>query len=184
MRKFITFFILISALFPKCFGQYDKNGLVISGGINYSKYIGHGKGDNYFENETPGYQLEITVNNGRGFEWVLWGVDYRKAANRVINNSVPVTFWTPYYTEFLFYQKAKKHPLFWFFGYDYVRMKFPEMEKPDGHYNITFGTGWNLKLSDRLFLQFKIKPYIIIGNSIGQWFGANSMVNLHFNKTN
>ena len=60
-------------------------------------------------------------------------------------------------------------------------MKFPDMEKPDSHYNLTLGAGWNLKLSDKLYLQFKAKPYFVFGNSIGQRIGINGLVNLHLN---
>jgi hypothetical protein len=31
-----------------------------------------------------------------------------------------------------------------------------------------------------LYLQFKEKPYVVLGNSIGQSFGFNSLINLHF----
>jgi hypothetical protein len=94
-------------------------------------------------------------------------------------SEVPVKFITPYYTEFAWYQSEKKNPLFIFFGFDIVGMKFPDM-KPDYCYNIPFGGGWNLKVTDQLYMQFKLKPYFILDNSIGQWFGVNSMVNLHF----
>ena len=92
---------------------------------------------------------------------------------------MPVKFWVPYYTEFIFYQKDKQNPLFLFFGYDYARMKFEDMEKADSHHNITFGGGWNLRLNDQLYLQIKAKPYFVIGNSIGQFVGFNILLNLH-----
>lgn len=180
MKNSISAFIILIILITKCYGQYDKNGIVINGGINFSNYLGQGEGNNYFKNETPGFQLEFAAISGDGFELIIWGVSYYKGYNYAENNKLPVTFWTPYYTEFSFHQRNKKNPLFCFLGYDYVRMKFPNMEKPDSQHNITFGGGWNLKLTNQLFLQFKLKPYFIIDNSIGQWFGINSMVNLHF----
>lgn len=153
----------------------------MTGGTNFSRYIGSGEGDNYFlfSNPLNGFQAELTANNKNGFEWIMFGCAHFKTLNYVGGNNVPVEFWIPYYTEFLFYQKTKENPFFMFFGYDYARMRFPNMEEPDSHHNITFGAGWNLKLLDRLYLQFKLKPYFVIDNSIGQWFGFNGLVNLH-----
>jgi hypothetical protein len=174
----VSIFVILFSI-TICFGQYDNGGFIISAGANYSKYLGKGDGDNIFKVSNPGFQLELTANSGRGFEWVMWGFSYFGAQNVVGKSEVPVKFMSPYYTEFAWYQAGKKHPFFCFFGFDVVRMKFPSMEKPDYHYNIPFGGGWNLKLTDQLYLQFKIKPYFVIGNSIGQWFGVNSMINLH-----
>jgi|WetSurMetagenome_2_1015567.scaffolds.fasta_scaffold27073_1 hypothetical protein len=176
---FVSAFYFITIAYS--FGQYDGYGFVITGGSNFSKYLGKGEGNNYFDFSNPynGFQIELTANNKDGFEWIMYGVAHYKTFNNVEGNTVPVEFWIPYYTEFLFYQKQKTHPLFIFFGYDYVRMRFPNMAKPDSQYNITFGAGWNLKLFDRLYLQFKLKPYFVIDNSIGQWFGFNGLVNIH-----
>lgn len=170
--------LLVSATF--CFGQYDRGGLVITAGANYSKYLGTGIGDNYFQVDKPGIQAELTANFGQGFEWVMWGFSYYEALNVVGNSEVPVKFTSPYYTEFIFYKKEKKNPLFIFLGFDVVKMKFPEMEEADYHYNISLGGGWNLRLTDRIYMQFKVKPFYIIDNSIGQKFGVNTMINLHF----
>lgn len=182
MRKLIitlwfSFFLICAA-----FGQYNKYRLVVTGGTNFSRYLGVAEGDNYFLFSNPynGFQAELTGNNLDGFEWIIYGFSHYKTYNYVEGNSVPVEFWIPYYTEFLFYQKTKNNPFFIFCGYDYTRMRFPNMEEPDSHHNITFGAGWNLRLLDRLYLQFKLKPYFIIDNSIGQWFGFNGLVNLHF----
>lgn len=177
---FTTVFLLIALLsLSVCYGQYDKYGLVLSGGVNYSQYIGSGEGDNYFTGSKPGFQAELTMNDHQGVEWILWGVAHYQTFNKVEENEVPVEYWIPYYTEFQFYQKVKKNPFFIFVGYDFARMRFPSMEKPDNHHNITFGGGSNIKLANRLFLQFKLKPYFVIGNSIGQWFGFSAMVNMH-----
>ncbi len=179
MKKFLAISVQLFILTLICSGQYNKPETVISGGVNFSKYLGNGEGNNYFEVSNPGFQFEFTVNSGNGFEWILYGFAHYRTFNYVETNEVPVEFWIPYYTEFLFYQKTKKNPLFFFFGYDYARMKFPNMEKPDSHHNITFGAGWNIKLFNRMYLQFKAKPYLILDNSIGQKFGINGIVNLH-----
>jgi len=180
MKKIVL--IIVVGLFSTtfCFSQFNVNGLVISGGINYSKYLGEGRGNNYFEVDKPGFQLELTLNNGNGFEWIIYGISHFEAQNIVQNSKVPVTFFSPYYTEFSWYQKERNNPIFMFFGYDLVGMTFPNMEKPDYHHNITFGGGWNLKLNNKLFLQFKLKPYFVLDNSIKQWFGVNAIANLHF----
>lgn len=174
----ILFLQIISVTF--CYGQYDLSSFVLSGGTNYSMYLGYGEGDNHFTNITPGFQLEMTYNNEQNFEWIIWGVSHFNADNSVESSNVPVSFWIPYYTEFIFYQRDAKNPLYLLFGYDYVRMRFPYTEKPDKHYNLTFGGGWNLRLFDRVYLQFKVKPYFVIDNSLEQWFGVNSIINLHF----
>jgi len=174
----ITATLLITAAL--CNGQYDKYGLVFSAGVNYSKYLGVGEGDNYFKYDLPGVQAELTLNNGRGFEYIMWGFSYFKSVNVVGNSEVGVNFFSPYYTEFAWYQTGKKNPWFMFLGFDIVGMKFPNMEKPDYHFNIPFGAGWNLRLTDKLFMQMKAKPYFVIGNSIGQRFGVNTMLNLHY----
>jgi hypothetical protein len=171
------FVLIISA--PYCFGQYNKEGSIITVGTNYSKYLGKGEGDNYFKVTAPGIQLAYALNSGTGFEWVVWGMSYYKAHNIVGTSDVPVRFISFYYTDFIFYQAEKKHPLFIYFGCDVTGMKFPNMEKSDFHFNITAGGGWNVRLKDNLFLQLKLKPYIVFGNSIGQNFGINSIVNLH-----
>ena len=168
MKRSISTFIIQLFILAACFGQYDKYSLVLSGGINYSKYLGQGENENHFTNTKPGVQLEFTLNTKVKFEWIIWGIAYYQANNTVEGSSVPVTFTTTYYTEFLFYQKETKNPWFFFFGYDYVQMKFPSMEKADGHHNITFGGGWNLRLSPKLFLQFKVKPFFITDNSFDQ----------------
>ena len=182
MKKLIIIFCFSFFLIVSGSGQYNEYGLVLTCGTNLSRYLGNGEGDNYFLFSNPyrGFQAELTANNKNGFEWIVYGFSHYKTYNYVEGNGVAAEFWIPYYTEFLFYQKTKKNPLFVFFGYDYVRMSFPNMEEPDSHHNITFGTGWNMKLLDRLYLQFKMKPYFIIDNSIGQWFGFNGLVNLHF----
>jgi hypothetical protein len=178
MKKLITTIFLFFIFYSVSTGQYNSKVLVISGGVNYSRYLGSGDGNNYFSTERPGGQLEFTLNFGN-WEWLLWGVSYYKSQNIVGNSTVPVTFWSPYYTEFIFFQQYKKNPMFWLIGYDYVRMKFPNTEKPDSHHNITVGAGWNLKLTNSLYLQFKLKPYLILDNSIGQKFGVNTIVNFH-----
>lgn len=185
MKKLLVIFFMFSLLYHPCDCQYNKYGLAISGGTGFYRYIGHGEGDNYFNFSNPykGYQFELIFNNMENVEWIIYGIAHYNSFNHVAENKVPVSFWMPYYTEFLFYQSAKTHPLFIFFGYDNVRMKFPGMDKPDIHNNITIGTGWNFQLSDRLYLQFKLKPYFIIDNSIGQWFGFNALINLHFGIT-
>jgi hypothetical protein len=179
MKKYFTACLLLFLMASICTAQYDNPGTVISGGTNFSRYLGSGEGGNWFKFSNPGFQFELTANSGRGFEWIVYGVAHYSTFNYVGKNKVPVEFWIPYYTEFIFYQKAKKNPLFWFFGYDYVRMKFPEMRKPDSHYNLTFGGGWNLKLYKQAYLQLKIKPYFVFDNSIGQKLGINGLVNLH-----
>lgn len=179
MKRYLVVFAQLFILIFICSGQYNKSETVISGGTSISRYLGNGEGNNYFEFSNPGFQFELTVNSGNGFEWIVYGFAHYSTYNYVETNKVPVEFWIPYYTEFLFYQKTKNNPLFFFFGYDYVRMKFPNMEKPDSHYNITFGAGWNIKLFQRMYLQLKAKPYLIIDNSIGQKFGINGIVNLH-----
>jgi len=153
----------------------------LSGGTNISRYLGKGEGDNYFTFSKPGFQFECTMNSTEGFEWIIWGVSHYETVNVVGDSEVPVEFWIPYYTEFAFYQKKKAFPLFWFFGYDYARMTFlnMEQEKPDSQHNITFGGGWNVKLFNPLYLQFKVKPYFVLDNTIGQWYGVNFIVNLH-----
>ena len=180
MKKLITILLLPFMLITVSKGQYNNKGIIISAGANYSKYLGKGEGQNMFKDINPGFQIELTTNNGKGVEWIIWGFARYSASNYVGKNNVPVTFTIPYYTEFLFYQKEKKHPFFWFFGYDYLRMLFPEMEEADNHHNLTFGGGLNYRLTDRLFLQLKLKPYFVIGNSIGQKFGFNSLINLHY----
>lgn len=181
MKNLLTAICLHFILISVCYGQYNKSSLVISGGTSFSRYIGSGEGSNYFKFSNPfmGFQFELTANSLDGFEWVVYGMAHFQTYNFVEGSKVPVKFWIPYYTEFIFYQNNKNNPLFVFFGYDYVRMSFPDMEKPDSHHNITFGAGWNLKLFNELYLQFKLKPYFIIDNSIGQWFGFNGLINLH-----
>jgi len=168
-----------------CSCQYREHSFYLSGGLNYSRYLGAGEGGNYFVPERPGLQLEAVLNNEDGFQWLFWGIAHYGTYNYSGDEKVSVGFWTPYYTEVLFYSKEKRHPLFCFFGYDYTRMKFPDMADADPHHNITFGGGWNLKLSNDYFMQFKIKPYFILGNSIwksedsiGQIFGINCLLNL------
>jgi hypothetical protein len=181
MKKYI---LIISVLFiipSLCKGQYDRSGLIFSAGTNYSKYFGQGEGNNYFRYDSPGIQLELTFNNGNGFEWIVWGFSNFKSVNVVGKSEVGVNFMSPYYTEFAWYKVGKKNPPFVFFGFDIVAMKFPNMEKPDYHYNIPFGAGWNLRLVDKIYLQFKVKPYFVLGNSIDQGFGVNTIANLHFN---
>jgi hypothetical protein len=183
MKKALLFSGLFFILASFCHGQYSKSNTTISAGLNFSRYLGKGEGDNYFNFSKPGFQIELSGRIRPGLEWIMYGVAHFSTFNWVGKNKVPVEFWIPYYTEFLYYQKEKKNPLFIFFGYDYVRMKFPDMEKPDSHHNISLGAGWNLKLSNRVFLQFKEKPYIVLGNSIGQKFGFNSLINLHLSLT-
>jgi hypothetical protein len=179
MKNLIISVFLLFLTFLTCEAQYDAYGFVISGGTNYSRYLGKGEGQNTFETTKPGFQLELSFNNQDNFEWIFYGVSYFKSDNIVGRNTLPVEFWVPYYTEFQFYQREKKHPLFIFFGGDYVRMKFPGMESADGHYNLTIGGGWNLKIANPLYLQFKVKPYYIFDNSVGQHFGFNAMANIH-----
>lgn len=181
MKRIFLISILILASLTFCCAQYNKAGTILTAGINSSRYLGNGEGGNWFGFSKPGFQAELTSNSGRGFEWIIYGVAHFSTFNNVGKNKAPVEFWIPYYTEFLFYQKTAKNPLFWFFGYDYVRMKFPEMKKPDSHYNLTFGAGWNIRLFDQLYLQLKAKPYVVFGNSIGQHFGFNGLANLHLN---
>lgn len=183
-------------------GQYDKYSLAVAGGTSFSRYIGNGKADNYFNFSNPyqGYQFELIINDLDGLEWILYGMAHIKTFNYSSyypyddsfyypyddpdnyfkETKVPVEFWIPYYTELLFYQSHKKNPLFIILGYDYVRMRFHNMEKHETHHNLSIGGGWNLKLSDPLYLQFKFKPYYIIENSLGQKFGLNVLINLHF----
>ncbi len=170
----LLFIEIISLTF--CFSQFS-----ISYGLNYSQYLIHGVGDNYFKINEPGYQLELAIGNNSNFKWVIWGISHFSEQNIVGNNIIPVQVWIPYYTEFQFYQPEKKNPLFWFFGYDYVRMSYPNMEMPDNNYNFTFGGGWNLHLTNHLKLELKVKPYFIIDNSMGQWFGVNSLLNISYN---
>jgi hypothetical protein len=181
MKNLITIFCLLFILLQSSNSQYDEFKWVVSAGTGFYRYLGQGDGDNnfHFSNPYQGYQFEISINDHDGFEWIVYGLANYKTYNYVGESKVPVEFWIPYYTEFLFYQKERDNPLFFMLGYDYVRMRFPDTDQPDSHYNITFGGGWNLRLSDPLFLQFKIKPYFIINNSIGQWFGFNALVNLH-----
>ena len=161
--------------------QYNKYGLAVSGGTGFYRYIGKGEGDNNFNFSNPykGYQFELTFNDHEGLEWIIYGVAHYNTWNYAGDGKMPVSYWIPYYTEFQFYQNENKHPFFAFFGYDYVRMKFPGMEKPDIHHNITFGGGWSYMISEPFYLQFKLKPYFIIDNSIKQWFGFNALINLH-----
>ena len=177
MKKLMTILVLHFILITPVIGQYDN--IFISGGANFSNYLGkgQGEGDNYFKTNKPGFQIEISGYD-QGFEWVFWGIAYYGTSNFVGENEVPVKFWIPYYTEVIFYQMNKENPFFGFLGYDYVRMRFPNMKKPDNHHNITFGGGWNFKLLTNVYMQFKVKPYFIIGNSIGQTFGINFIVNL------
>jgi hypothetical protein len=184
MKKlFITLslFFITSLL---SFSQYDGSALVFTGGLQAPKYLGHGEGDNYFSITQPGFQLEFTINDENNFEWILWGIAHFNCENVVESSKVPVSCWTPYYTEFLFYQKGKKNPGFIFFGYDYTRMQFPYTEKPDSHHNLSLGGGWNVQLINKIYLQFKIKPYFVLDNSLGQWFGTNFMINLHLGASN
>jgi hypothetical protein len=178
MKNFLVTLLFLIGISTYSQGQSDF-GTYLAGGVNYSKYLGKGEGSNYFKTTLPGYQFEL-IMGGNGFQWTIWGVQWNKSSNYVGTNSVPVSFWSPYYTEFLFYKKGKTNPLFMFFGYDYVRMRFPDMKKPDSHHNITFGAGWKVKFSDRIFLQIKVKPYLILDNSIGQHFGTNYMLNLQY----
>jgi hypothetical protein len=179
MKKLIEVFVFLFVVFSTSFSQYNANSFVFSAGLNYSKYCGQGEGTNYFTNEKPGVQFELTFNDYNSFEWIIYGLSYHESQNIVELSEVPVKFWVPYYTEFLFYQADKRNPLFLFFGYDYARMKFPQGKKPDNQHYLSFGGGWNLMVADNLALQFKFKPYFIIDNSVGQWFGFNAMLNIH-----
>ena len=99
-----------------CLSQYNNAGFILSGGINYSKYLGKGEGGNYFVPKSPGVQLEATLNTGKGIEWIWWGFSYYSSYNYVGEDKVSVKFTTPYYTELLVYQKTKKNPLFFIVG--------------------------------------------------------------------
>jgi hypothetical protein len=181
MNKIFLFSIIHLLLFTVGFGQgsYNSYGLVISGGTSFSTILGKGEGDNYFKISKPGAQLEITYNSCQGFEWIIYGIGYYKAYNYVGRNRVLAEFWVPYYSELSWYQNKKKHPLFFFFGYDFVRMIFPDMEAADSQHYISVGGGWNIRLADRLYLQFKLKPHFILSNTVGQWLGVKTMINLH-----
>jgi hypothetical protein len=179
MKILFATLVFLSSLLFSLKAQYNAHDLVISFGANYSKYLSSGEGGNVFDYRNPGFQAELTMNNLKNFEWILYGVQFFKDDNVVGESVVPVKFWIPYYTEFLWYQRDKKNPLFIFFGYDYARMKFEDMEKPDSHHNLTTGCGWNLCLSNKVYLQFKMKPYLVLGNSIGQNTGFNALLNLH-----
>ncbi len=184
MKRILTALALLIIVLSANFGQYDESIIVISGGTYIPMYLGKGEGDNLFSPRLPGFQFEFTFNNYENFEWVIWGIAHSNAINKVGESEVDVSFWMPYYTEFLFYQREKKNPLFMSFGYDYVRMRFPEFEKPDSHHNLTISGGWNLHVFNKAYLQFKVKPYIILGNSIGQWFGTNFIMNVHLGVSN
>ena len=185
MRKLPVLLYLFFAFTQLLIGQYNEYSLIISGGTNFSRYIGNGEGENYFNFSNPykGFQFELLYNELDGTAWIIYGIAHYDTYNYAGESKVPVTFWIPYYTELIFYQIKKKSPLFVFLGYDYVRMSFPKIKKPDIHHNITFGGGWNLKFSEPLSLQFKLKPYFIIDNSIGQWFGFNALINLQLGIT-
>jgi hypothetical protein len=179
MKYFITPAFLLFMTILTCQAQYGGYSFVISGGTNFSQYLGHGEGENYFKTSNPGFQLELTINNLDNFEWIIFGIAHYSSDNYVGKNVVPVQFWIPYYTEFSFYQRSKKNPLFIFFGGDFVQMRFPDMEAADSHYNLTIGGGWNLKISNMVYLQFKLKPYYVFDNSVGQHAGFNAMANIH-----
>ena len=185
MKKIITVIFLHFIFIFTCIGQYGSSKGFFSTGINFSNYLGKGEGDNYFTYSKPGFQLELAMNiegledHNFGISWIFYGLSYNKRYNYVGKSKIPVKFWTPYYTEVSIHQRSKNNPLFAFIGYDYVRMSFSNMKKPDNQQNITLGCGWNLKLSHSVFIQFKLKPYFILGNSIGQRFGVNYLANIH-----
>ena len=110
MKKFIAATALYLLIIGICSGQYNTAGTVISGGINTSRYLGSGEGGNHFDFSNPGFQLELTANSGKGFEWIVYGVAYYSTFNYAGNSKVPVQFWTPTTQNFCTTRKQKKIP--------------------------------------------------------------------------
>jgi hypothetical protein len=183
MRRIVCLLAFSSLISIFATGQYNNTGLALSVGTGTSRYLGKGEGDNYFTFSNPSIQFELSIIAPGGFEWTIYGFSDNNLYNCVGDNRVKVKIRTPFYTEFIFFQETKKSPLFVFFGYNFATMRFPKMESWDGHHYLSFGGGWDLKLTNGLYMQFKIKPHIIFDNSIGQKFGFNAMVNMHFRLT-
>lgn len=180
MRKIFCVVAFSSLLNIFVSGQYDNPMLALSIGTGTSRYLGKGEGDNYFTLSNPSIQFEFSIVSPEGFEWTFYGFSDYNLFNCVGDSRVKVKIRTPFYTEFSFFQKEKKNPFFVFFGYDFATMRFPDMESWDGHHCLSFGGGWNLKVVNSTYIQFKFRPHLIFDNSIGQKFGFNALINLHF----
>ena len=180
MNKYLLIILFVMMSNILSIGQENEDLYTLTAGTGIYHYLGTGEGENYFRISYPGIQLELIWSNKPSYKWTIWGLAYYSSANFAGDSEVPVSFLIPYYTEFTWYKTDKKHPFFAFCGYDLTLMEFPNMEKPDYHHNITFGGGISFAVSEKLDLVFKLKPFIVLDNSIGQIFGYNFQVNLQF----
>lgn len=171
--------ILISILFTLLLASSELNAqsseaYLLSGGFSRNGFMGSGEAGNEFDFGN-GYCVEFGVKNDN-FCWILYGISGNTNENHVKNSVAKTTSFTPYYTEFRFY--AFDNFLFFFFGFDWNRMHFENAKGSDNQYLCTCGLGGHIPIVGRIFIQPKVKPYLILGNSLDQKWGIAMQLNV------
>lgn len=155
-----------------------QSNLYFAGGLQETKFIGQGEKDNEFTFGL-GYSLEFGIHNPEnGFSWIVYGLAGSSHVNRVKNSEVNASCFTPYYTEVRFDLRTDLH-MFWFLGFDWNRMHFDKTEGADNQYFYSLGIGAAVPIKN-FFIQPKIKPYLVTGNSLGQTFGIAFQLHIGF----
>ena len=153
----------------------------LTGGFHRSGYIGSGDGGNEFDFGN-GFNLEIGAFTNKKAGIVLYGFSMTNLKNHVNESTADVKFLTPYYTEVRFtMDETMRYHLFWIFGYDYNRVKFENTKGYDNQHLWSFGLGAHLQFTRTMHIQFKVKPYLISGNSLDQSLGLTMQANIGFN---
>jgi|GEM_PF-4364639 len=152
-------------------------------GISYGGVLGEGEQANTYK-PGKGLWMELcgTFYQFERFVWVIWGYSAYWTKNEVENSSVAARCVTPYYTDFRFFSHGKKFTYYGAFGFAWSRMYIDGMKGSDNLYCITTGAGASLQLKEdqHTALQASIRPYIALGNSLGQNFGAEMRLGIAF----
>jgi hypothetical protein len=161
--------------------QAQPHYIILSGGFQETNMLGAGIADNKFD-FGPGLNLEFGVYLSElHWTWIMYGYRSGKNTNHVKASEAQVTFSSPYYTELLFdipsISQENKMRFYWSLGFEYNEMQFGNTAGPDQQYYYTAGFGTYIYLNN-MFIQPRIKPYLVTSNSLGQNWGISLSVNV------
>jgi len=151
------------------------------GGVQYARLTGEGEAGNTFDKG-------IGIFGEIGFffpksKWaiVLYGLNMFSSKNWVKGESINATIWVPFYMEGrVFFNKESSISPFISFGGGVNSIKFENTKGAEVHGYISAGIGAHILTGKKMLIQVQAKPYIIIGNNLGQSLGFEMHLGLGY----
>jgi|GEM_PF-3457565 len=145
----------------------------IMSGAQYGGLRDSGTVGNCFD-EGTGFISEVGFVAPSGWSFVFYGTSAYWTKNRVHDDKADVRFYSPYYTEVRRFFGSGVFSPFLGVGFSWSRMHFEGTKGADNQYLLLLCGGAQVRLGQRLILQGMIKPYRVLGNTLGQSWGIET----------